>query len=490
MLSLALINLHAGLLIELGLFPAPRPPCASIQINAHSSAGLPPDTQLLKFVAQAINLNEGLLRETTTGSPEHDHIVNQLALLTNTYNSALRQLQEEGIPIPPETAALPIPTQQLLSQRLPPPPPALLSACAPPPSQSGDALCEAAQLPRYALTSCCSSGSEPAAPSPAAVDVSRLLNDLAAAGYITPSRGTSSTPSVPPPPPPVLQTAAHHSLPSGAGAQPYGCPAGPQSSAGLNMPTGGMLSRPGGTLASLNGGCAGTLAGLSSMPVGTLGGGLGGVNIGAGPSCAMSGINAATSMDRTITSALHELYNPHRQQCSVCGLCFGPNSREDFSQHMAHHYKGGSSQAIAKGAPPLSRRWLSGLDDWVAASPIRQAGVQQASAFDAGKPTTDVEALGSHAKMAAAMPHSVSACQIRVVLLVTVCEIICSPLPASFIAAPTVQVVRAPRDTSRVECLNCGEEIPITYDPDNDDWFLKDAVDAGGGQFHHVSCTQ
>ena len=50
--------------------------------------------------------------------------------------------------------------------------------------------------------------------------------------------------------------------------------------------------------------------------------------------------------------------------------------------------------------------------------------------------------------------------------------------------------MKAPAGCTRLECFQCGEEIPLFWDEANEEWMLRDAVNApdGSGRICHSAC--
>ena len=57
-------------------------------------------------------------------------------------------------------------------------------------------------------------------------------------------------------------------------------------------------------------------------------------------------------------------------------------------------------------------------------------------------------------------------------------------------AAVEKPVMKAPAGCTRLECFQCGEEIPLFWDETNEEWMLRDAVNApdGSGRICHSAC--
>ena len=57
-------------------------------------------------------------------------------------------------------------------------------------------------------------------------------------------------------------------------------------------------------------------------------------------------------------------------------------------------------------------------------------------------------------------------------------------------AAVEKPVMKAPAGCTRLECFQCGEEIPLFWDEANEEWMLRDAVNApdGSGRICHSAC--
>ena len=264
-----------------------------------SSAPLP-----LRFVAQAAGINESILAQTERGSAEFGAVSAQLAAMCERHAGLAAALAAEGTPIPP-SAALPEARRQPQpqpppQQHFPPPPPQQPMAQRPPPPPPSGAPSRAAAAP----------------PPPPVVDVSKLLNDLAAAGVIN-AAAPAAAPSLTQPQPQLAMPA------------PF---APPLSSSTLG-------SGPHSTLGALGaGGALGLGGGL----------GLGGLQ---GSSLGMN--------DPAVSAAVHLLYRDR--------------------EHAG--WRGPADGQPAAGSPPLCRRWYAPVDEWVAAAPARQAGLQHASAF-------------------------------------------------------------------------------------------------------------
>jgi len=314
------------------------------RINAHLASRMPPDTQFLQFIGQAISLNESLISEAPAGSAEARDIEQQLTSLRTRHTTVLAQLQAEGIPIPAAARAPPPPASRFSPPRkdsqtpaIEPPPlqPAHLPSQPPPPPPPDGPPGPPAPSPPSTLL-------EPPAPPPGeppSVDVSKLLNDLAAAGVI--ASGAAGAPAATPPAPPQQagSIAASLSGPGPHGASLTGPIGGSLSGSlggslsaptgscgggggcggscgGLSMP-GGTLSQPGGTLGSRGGMAMGGPMGGGPMGGGPMGGPMGGGAMPMGDMCSMGGGGGGGGPEMIISNALHALYMAKRQQCQV-----------------------------------------------------------------------------------------------------------------------------------------------------------------------------
>jgi pre-mRNA cleavage complex 2 protein Pcf11 len=178
------------------------------RINTHLASGLAPDAQLIGFVIRLCSLYTQIIARLAPMSPEHtpfmiefqkaqqlrgtlEHAIETEAPLPAIPPLAEPPLSATALPPPPQKQPV-VPSPPTQPQVRPPPPPSL-----PKPTVGGSA-----GVP----------GSVPlGAPAAPAVDVSKLLASLAAAGVLKPNappvdaRSNRRSPAnVPPPPPPGL----------------------------------------------------------------------------------------------------------------------------------------------------------------------------------------------------------------------------------------------------------------------------------------------
>ena len=171
----------------------------------------------------------------------------------------------------------------------------------------------------------------------------------------------------------------------------------------------------------------------------------------------------AHTADAAQHAMVFKMYDARPLVCKASALRFEAGDEEGLRKHMDYLFRRNRRGKVKGGAPP-SRRWFQGVDSWVSLIERfdREDDEHVVSVFDAagppgGKADDEVEGGGGGGDGGAAVEKP---------------------------------VMKAPAGCTRLECFQCGEEIPLFWDETNEEWMLRDAVNApdGSGRICHSAC--
>lgn len=278
-----------------------------------------------------------------------------------------------------------------------------------------------------------------------------------------------ANPGLPPPPPPPQQQTAPHGLSQGGGA------AGAAGGAPPPFPPGPCVH----IFELFN-----ALSQLEMLPLPSA---VGGASVAGGAAGGGAAAARAPAVMRPFEprSAVHRLYDGLPLQCPLSGVRFAHGAQRQLRAQMDRQFK--RAQKRPAGGPPLSRAWLRPVSEWLSLYGTEQEHLTQAptsffgegpAAQGDGGAAGGARSEGGGAQQAPSgaaggMPNGGE------------------PRSASAdvdLAAARGTAVPAPAgvDLSELVCALSQEPLETFYDPEADEWMVKDAQLLPDGRLCHV----
>mmetsp|Transcript_23214 Transcript_23214/g.58899 ORF Transcript_23214/g.58899 Transcript_23214/m.58899 type:complete len:214 (+) Transcript_23214:1869-2510(+) len=155
-------------------------------------------------------------------------------------------------------------------------------------------------------------------------------------------------------------------------------------------------------------------------------------------------------------SAVHRLYAGLPLQCQTTGVRFAHGAHRQLRAHMDRTFKRARKKG---GGPPPSRAWLRSASDWLSRFGDEAEHVSQCPTSFFGDEEGTQETVERYNQLAA---------------------------DAAAVLRGTAVPAPAGLDLSELTCALSGEPLEAFYDPEADEWMVRDAQLLPDGRLCHV----